>query len=78
MSRACFLFYFDTTQDATVVASALSPEITHKIPKSSVSMSVDDTTLTLTVESDEISSLRAACNSYLRWIQTALSVKNLV
>ncbi len=77
-NRTCFLFHFDSSQDAALVAQSLSPEVTHKIPKSNVSISVDQKTLSLIIESDEVSSLRAACNSYLRWIQTALSVKQLV
>jgi tRNA threonylcarbamoyladenosine modification (KEOPS) complex Pcc1 subunit len=39
---------------------------------------VNKKTLEVTIESDDVSSLRASCNSYLRWIQTALSVKQLV
>jgi tRNA threonylcarbamoyladenosine modification (KEOPS) complex Pcc1 subunit len=77
-NRARFLFHFPSKKDAVLVAQSLSPEITHKIPRSMVQVSVSDATLTLVVESDEVSSLRAACNSYLRWIQTALSVKELV
>jgi tRNA threonylcarbamoyladenosine modification (KEOPS) complex Pcc1 subunit len=77
-NRARFLFHFPSSQDAYVVAQSLSPEIQHKIPKSNVSFSVDKKTLKVTIESEDVSSLRAACNSYLRWIQTALSVKQLV
>lgn len=77
-NRARFLFHCNSSQDAALVAQSLSPEITHKIPKSNVSISVDQKTLSLIIESDEVSSLRAACNSYLRWIQTALSVKQLI
>ena len=61
-----------------MVAQSLSPEIRHKIPKSNVTFFVDKKTLEVTIESEDVSSLRAACNSYLRWIQTALSVKQLV
>jgi tRNA threonylcarbamoyladenosine modification (KEOPS) complex Pcc1 subunit len=76
--KASFLFLFPTSKDASVVAQALSPEIGHKIPKSNVRFSVDKKELRVTIESEDVSSLRAACNSYLRWIQTALSVKQLV
>jgi tRNA threonylcarbamoyladenosine modification (KEOPS) complex Pcc1 subunit len=75
--RARFLFHFPSSQDACVVAQSLSPEIQHKIPKSNIIFSVDKKTLEVTIESEDVSSLRAACNSYLRWIQTALSVKQL-
>jgi tRNA threonylcarbamoyladenosine modification (KEOPS) complex Pcc1 subunit len=77
-NRAVFLFSFSSETDAKVVVASLSPEIQHKIPRSNVSFSVERGVLEMVVESDEVSSLRAACNSYLRWIQTALSVKKLV
>jgi tRNA threonylcarbamoyladenosine modification (KEOPS) complex Pcc1 subunit len=76
--KATFLFFFPSTKDAAVIAQSLSPEIKHKIPKSTVTFSVDTKKLTMIIESEDIGSLRAACNSYLRWIQTALSVKQLV
>ncbi|MFA5103256.1 MAG: KEOPS complex subunit Pcc1 [Candidatus Thermoplasmatota archaeon] len=78
MKKATFLFFFSSPKDASVIAQSLSPEIQHKIPKSSILFSVDGKKLAMTIESEDISSLRAACNSYLRWIQTALSVKQLV
>jgi len=77
-NRARFLFSFASENDARLVAGSLSPEITHKIPKSHIAITVEKKNLTLTIESGDVSSLRAACNSYLRWIQTALSVKQLV
>ena len=77
-NKATFLFSFSSFKDACIVAQSLSPEIQHRIPKSNVSFSVDKKELRVTIESENVSSLRAACNSYLRWIQTALSVKQLV
>jgi len=76
--KATFLFSFPSSKDASVVAQSLSPEIKHKIPKSMVSFSINEKKLTMVIEAEDLSSLRAACNSYLRWIQTALSVKQLV
>ncbi len=78
INTATFLFYFSSPEDASVIAESLSPEIQHKIPKSSVLITIENKTLQMTIKSGDMSSLRAACNSYLRWIQTALSVKNLV
>lgn len=76
--KATFLFSFPSSKDASVIAQSLSPEITHKIPKSMVTFSINEKKLTMVIEAEDLSSLRAACNSYLRWIQTALSVKQLV
>ena len=61
-----------------MIAQSLSPEISHKIPKSNVTFTIEKKILTMTIESEDVSTLRAACNSYLRWIQTALAVRQLV
>ena len=76
--KATFLFSFPSSKDASVIAQSLSPEITHKIPKSMVTFFINEKKLTMVIEAEDLSSLRAACNSYLRWVQTALSVKQLV
>lgn len=78
MHQARFCFSFHSIKEAEIVARSLTPEITHKIPKSMVTITVEKTLVTLTVGSDDVDSLRAACNSYLRWIQTALSVRSLM
>ena len=78
MKNATFVFVFDSADEARIVSESLSPEITHKIPKTNVTISLLEDTLSLTIESSDTSSLRAACNSYLRWINTALNVKKIV
>lgn len=72
------IFYFDTSFEASLIKESLSPELKQKIPKTDIKITHKDTTLLLEIKSNDISSLRAACNSYLRWINTALSVKKLV
>ena len=78
MKNATFIFNFDSNEEAKLVAKSLSPEIKHKIPKTNIEMSISKDTLSLKIESKDVSTLRAACNSYLRWINTALKVKQLV
>ena len=73
-----FVFDFDTTEEARVVAESLYPEIKHKIPKTDAEISISKKTFSLRIEAKDVSSLRAACNSYLRWINTALNVKKTV
>ena len=75
MKKACFIFNFDSTEEARVIASSLDPEIKNKIPKTKVKVLLEKETFSLEIEAKDISSLRAACNSYLRWINTALNVK---
>jgi len=78
MKKVSFVLDFDTPSDAKVVYDALSPEIKNKIPKTKVKVNLEKTVLNLEVEAEDISSLRAASNSYLRWINTALNVKKTV
>jgi len=78
MKRATFKFVFDSEDEARVVTESLKPEITHKIPKTSAMAFLSSKTLNLEIEAKDVSSLRAACNSYLRWINTALNVKKTI
>ena len=78
MKKASFIFVFDSEEEAKIVAESLNPEIKHKIPKTEVEVSLLGKTFSLKIETTDISSLRAACNSYLRWINTALAVKKTV
>lgn len=79
MKTAIFEFNFDTEEEARIVASSLDPEIKkNKIPKTKVDVSLSNKTFKLKIESNDLSSLRAACNSYLRWIDTVLNVKKTI
>ena len=78
MKKASFVFKFDSAEEAKIIAEALDPEIKHKIPKTKVEVSLSDKKFFLSIEAKDVSSLRAACNSYLRWINTALNVKKTV
>jgi len=76
--NASFLFTFDSPSEALLIFESLSPELKQNIPKTHVELSHVDNTLTLSIQSNDLSSLRAACNSYLRWIATAISVNQLI
>jgi tRNA threonylcarbamoyladenosine modification (KEOPS) complex Pcc1 subunit len=78
MRNARFVFNFDSAEDANVIAESINPEIKHKIPKTNVEVSVKGKSISLKIEAKDVSSLRAACNSYLRWINIALNVKKTV
>jgi len=73
-----FTFHFDSKDEVKVIVNSLIPEIKNKIPKTNVEITCSGKTFFLTIVTDDISSLRAACNSYLRWINTALDVKKSV
>jgi len=78
MKCANFTFNFDSEDEVKIIIKSLIPEIKHKIPKTNVEVTYSGKTLFLKIETSNISSLRAACNSYLRWINTALNVKKTI
>lgn len=78
MRHAEFIFVFDSEEEARVISGSLKPEVKHKIPKTDVELSVSKKELFLKIRARDTSSLRAACNSYLRWINTAINVKKTV
>ena len=68
----------DTSKDANIIAESLSPEIKKPIPNTNVKMMVIKNNVILIIESNQINTLRAASNSFLRWIQTAISVSDVI
>lgn len=78
MKTAKFVFNFDSSEVARIVFESLDPEIKNKIPKTKVKVNLSGETFTLDLEAKDISSLRAASNSYLRWIDTALNVQKTI
>jgi len=78
MKKASFTINFDSENDVKIIADSINPEIKHKIPKTDVNLSISGKKLFLEIQAKDISSLRAAINSYLRWINTALNVKKTV
>ena len=78
MKKANFTFNFDSIHDVKIISDSIYPEIKHKIPKTEVKLSVSGKKLFLEIKAKDISSLRAAINSYLRWINTALNVKETI
>ncbi len=63
---------------AHVVYEALRPEAGRDVPKARVSMQAGRGRLTLTIDADDTSALRAAVNSYLRWADVAARVRDEV
>ena len=78
MKRVCFFLDFENLDDTRVVYNSLNPEIKQKISKTKINIKLEKNILKIDIEADDLSSLRAACNSYLRWINTAISVKKSV
>ena len=59
------------TSHARVVSGALSPELTERIPRTRVMVESDDRHVLVKIEADDHNSLRAALNSYIRWMNIA-------
>jgi len=78
MKKASFVFDFDSEEEARIVTRSIDPEIKNKIPKTKVETKLSGKTFEIIIEAKDLSSLRAAINSYLRWINTALDVKKTV
>ena len=78
MKIATFKFIFDSIYEANIIAKSINPEIKNKIPKTDVDLKLNKNIFLLKIISKDTSSLRAAINSYLRWIDTALKVNKIV
>ena len=76
--NAEFKFIFDSIDDARIIFESINPEIKNRIPKTEVNISLSDEVFNLEIKSKDISSLRAAINSYLKWINIAYNVKKSV
>jgi KEOPS complex subunit Pcc1 len=57
-----------------VVLGAISPEVGREIPRTRVKISSGPGQLVLDIEASDLAALRAALNSYLRWIKVAEDV----
>ena len=58
-----------TEAAANVVARSLHPETQREIPRSEVKIKEDETSVCIEITANDTSSLRAALNSYLRWMK---------
>ncbi|WP_026068909.1 KEOPS complex subunit Pcc1 [Methanomassiliicoccus luminyensis] len=66
------------TPHAQAVWGALCPEVGREIPRTRVRMDRDDGGIVLRVEASDLGALRAALNSYLRWIRISEEIGNMV
>jgi len=75
MRRATIVF---AGPDAHVVYESLRPEAGRDLPKARASLKAGSGRVTLTIDAEDTSALRAAVNSYLRWADIAARVRREV
>jgi KEOPS complex subunit Pcc1 len=66
------------TPHARAVWGALFPEVGREIPRTKVEMVPGEGEIVLNVEATDLGALRAALNSYLRWIKVSEDVGYMV
>jgi len=59
---------------ASVIEKTIRPESAVEIPRTTVKVSRQNDTLRLDIESGDVNGLRAAVNSYLRWVGMAADI----
>ena len=62
---------------AEAVKAAIAPESERELQRTSVSIATEGNWLMLRIRADDTTALRAAVNSYTRWIQVAIDTANL-
>ena len=78
MFEAKFKIPFNSEEEAKIILKSIFPEIKKKISNTEIDLYSNKNIIFLEIRSKNTSSLRAACNSYLRWINTAYSINNVI
>ena len=65
------------TEDADDIFQALRPELEDELQRSKVSMTVGQGFIRLKVDGDDIVSIRAALNTWLRLVKIAFEMANI-
>ena len=71
MHEGSLLFSFTSEALADAVSGALAPETESEVPKTRSEVSRAGAEVRVRIEAEDLASLRAALNSYLRWADAA-------
>ncbi|OPY31484.1 MAG: Transcription factor Pcc1 [Methanomassiliicoccales archaeon PtaU1.Bin124] len=66
------------TANAATILTSISPEAGREIPRTKVRVDQDGQDVVLSVEANDLSAMRAALNSYLRWMVIAEDMSNTI
>lgn len=61
--------------EADYLQDVLGPEVEREVPKCHVTWRRNESTGALRIDAEDLSALRAALNSYIRWTHLALTVR---
>lgn len=78
MRNIHMVFQCDSTEQALIITRSLQPELKKDIPDTTITIDCDKNKVIVDISAKNTSALRAASNSYLRWIQTALNITNVL
>ena len=65
------------SSDAGTILSALQPETGRELPRTDVSLSGDEASVTLVIDATDVSAMRAALNSYLGCIRITEDINRI-
>lgn len=71
MQNARLVFSYPNETLATAIAHALTPETESGVPKTTSRVRREGHEIHITIDADDLASLRAALNSYVRWAEAA-------
>jgi len=74
MKKLTITFTFDDERTVQIISKSLLPELPKDVLHTKVRLNVEKNTLFLHIQGTQTSEVRAACNSYFRWIETAYAV----
>jgi tRNA threonylcarbamoyladenosine modification (KEOPS) complex Pcc1 subunit len=77
MHSAIITYQFDSAETASIIYGSLLPELSKKIPHTTTKVTQSKNNITLAISGSTTPVLRAAINSYSRWIQTALNIEKI-
>ncbi len=60
--------------ESDIAFKALSPEAGRDVPRSHIRLRKGEGSFILSIEANDVATLRAALNSYLRWANVAMNV----
>ncbi|MBS3777862.1 MAG: hypothetical protein KGY50_01060 [Candidatus Thermoplasmatota archaeon] len=77
MHTADLNLQFESSEIARIIHASLQPELSKKIPQTKITVTLSENILRISIKAKTTPVLRAAINSYSRWIQTALNVQEI-